>query len=105
MQTSQMSELGFRTGIVLLVIAIGGLTTNLINGAILESAGGLGRSEDNLRSLLPCWHYVCADRKNERHGLETACQLLDTFDPPAHYLVTQVLSAQASPSVANALVL
>ena len=39
-QISPMTELGFRTGIVLFVTAIGGLTTNLINGAILDSAGG-----------------------------------------------------------------
>ena len=40
MQISPLAELGFRTGIVLFVTAIGGLTTNPINGAILESAGG-----------------------------------------------------------------
>ena len=40
MQISPMAELGFRTSIVLFVTAIGGLTTNPINGAILDSAGG-----------------------------------------------------------------
>ena len=40
MQISPMAELGFRTGIVLFVVATGGLTTNPINGAILDSAGG-----------------------------------------------------------------
>ncbi|CAM1510757.1 Fc.00g082700.m01.CDS01 [Cosmosporella sp. VM-42] len=41
MQISPMEEYGFRTGIILLVTAIGGLTTNPINGAILDSAGGM----------------------------------------------------------------
>ena len=40
MQISPMSEIGFRTGIIMLVGAIAGLTTNPINGAILESASG-----------------------------------------------------------------
>ena len=40
MQISPVVEFGFRTGIVLFVTAIGGLTTNPINGAILDSAGG-----------------------------------------------------------------
>ena len=40
MQISPMEEMGFRTGIVLFVAAIGGLTTNPINGAILEGAVG-----------------------------------------------------------------
>ena len=40
MQISPFAELGFRVGIVLFVTAIGGLTTNPINGAILDSAGG-----------------------------------------------------------------
>jgi MFS family permease len=40
MQISPMVELGFLTGIVLLVTAIGGMTTNPINGAILNNAGG-----------------------------------------------------------------
>ncbi|KAI9370021.1 major facilitator superfamily domain-containing protein [Aspergillus egyptiacus] len=40
MQVSPMSELGFRTGIILLATAISGLTTNPINGAIVDSAGG-----------------------------------------------------------------
>ncbi|KAK7422985.1 hypothetical protein QQX98_001275 [Neonectria punicea] len=40
MQISPMAEIGFRTGIVLFVSAIGGLTANPINGAMLESAGG-----------------------------------------------------------------
>lgn len=39
MQISPMAEIGFRTGIVLFVTAIGGLTTNPINGAILDNAG------------------------------------------------------------------
>lgn len=39
-QISPMADLGFRTGIVLFVTAIGGLTTNPINGAILDSTGG-----------------------------------------------------------------
>lgn len=38
MQISPMKELGFRTGIVLSVAAISGLTTNPINGAIIDSA-------------------------------------------------------------------
>ncbi|PQE07804.1 major facilitator superfamily transporter protein [Rutstroemia sp. NJR-2017a BVV2] len=40
MQISPMKELGFRTGIVIFVAAVGGLTTNPINGAILDDAGG-----------------------------------------------------------------
>ncbi|KIX04843.1 uncharacterized protein Z518_05714 [Rhinocladiella mackenziei CBS 650.93] len=40
MQISPMAEIGFRTGIVLFVTPIGGLTTNPINGAILDNAGG-----------------------------------------------------------------
>ncbi|KAH7142933.1 putative monocarboxylate permease [Dactylonectria estremocensis] len=40
MQISPIAEIGFRSGIVLFVTAIGGLTTNPINGAIMESAGG-----------------------------------------------------------------
>ena len=40
MQISPVAELGFRTGIILFVMAIGGLTTNPIDGAILDSAGG-----------------------------------------------------------------
>lgn len=40
MQISPMSEIGFRTGMVYLVTAIGGLTTNPINGAIIDSAAG-----------------------------------------------------------------
>ena len=40
MQISPVAELGFRVGIVLFASAIGGLTTNPINGAILDSAGG-----------------------------------------------------------------
>ncbi|KAF7557994.1 hypothetical protein G7Z17_g280 [Cylindrodendrum hubeiense] len=40
MQISPMAEIGFRSGIVLLATAIAGLTTNPINGAIMESAGG-----------------------------------------------------------------
>lgn len=39
-QISPMEEIGFRTGIVLFVTAISGLTTNPINGAIVDSAGG-----------------------------------------------------------------
>ncbi|KAF2805191.1 MFS general substrate transporter [Mytilinidion resinicola] len=37
---SPIAELGFRTGVVMFVIAIGGLTTNPINGAIIDGAGG-----------------------------------------------------------------
>ncbi|EXJ96412.1 hypothetical protein A1O1_01538 [Capronia coronata CBS 617.96] len=40
MQISAMTEIGFRTGIVLFLTAVAGLTTNPINGAILDSAGG-----------------------------------------------------------------
>ncbi|KAL4883140.1 major facilitator superfamily domain-containing protein [Aspergillus karnatakaensis] len=40
MQISPMEELGFRTGILLLATAVGGLTTNPINGAIVDSPGG-----------------------------------------------------------------
>ncbi|KAH8885867.1 MFS general substrate transporter [Thozetella sp. PMI_491] len=40
MQISPMSEIGFRTGMVYFVCAIGGLTTNPINGAIIDSASG-----------------------------------------------------------------
>lgn len=40
MQISPMSEIGFRTGLVFLCSSIGGLTTNPIAGAILDSAGG-----------------------------------------------------------------
>lgn len=42
-QISPLPEVGFRTGIVFFVSSIGGLTTNPINGAILEkSTGWLG---------------------------------------------------------------
>ena len=40
MAVSPISELGFRTGIVNFFVAIGGLTTNPINGAILASSAG-----------------------------------------------------------------
>jgi MFS family permease len=40
MQISPMKELGFRTGIVIFAAAVGGLTTNPINGAILDDTGG-----------------------------------------------------------------
>ena len=40
MQVSPMAEVGYRTGIVFFVCSIGGLTTNPISGAILESSGG-----------------------------------------------------------------
>lgn len=40
LQVSPMPELGFRTGIILLATAVGGLTTNPINGAIVDSGGG-----------------------------------------------------------------
>jgi MFS family permease len=40
MAISPLAELGCRTGIIMLVTAIGGLTTNPINGAILDSADG-----------------------------------------------------------------
>ncbi|KAM6504670.1 hypothetical protein FSOLCH5_015173 [Fusarium solani] len=39
-QISPFVEIGFRTGLVFLVASIGGLTTNLINGAILDGSGG-----------------------------------------------------------------
>ncbi|KAL4807913.1 major facilitator superfamily domain-containing protein [Aspergillus unguis] len=42
MQISPREELGFRTGVLLLAIAVGGLTTNPINGAIVDSQGGGG---------------------------------------------------------------
>lgn len=38
--STTMAEIGLRTGIVLLVTAIGGLTTNPINGAIVDGSGG-----------------------------------------------------------------
>jgi MFS family permease len=43
-QISPLSEIGFRTGIVLFMASIGGLTTNPISGAILngEDSGWLG---------------------------------------------------------------
>ncbi|KAH8805127.1 hypothetical protein F5884DRAFT_680509, partial [Xylogone sp. PMI_703] len=40
MQISPMAEIGFRNGTVIFVSAIAGLTTNLINGAILDNASG-----------------------------------------------------------------
>lgn len=40
MQISPMSEIGFRTGIVFFISSIGGLTTNPINGAIMDGAIG-----------------------------------------------------------------
>ncbi|KAH8658511.1 major facilitator superfamily transporter [Xylariales sp. PMI_506] len=40
MQISPMEELGFRSGIVLFVIAVAGLTTNPLNGAMLDSEVG-----------------------------------------------------------------
>ncbi|KAL4921344.1 major facilitator superfamily domain-containing protein [Aspergillus aurantiobrunneus] len=40
MQISPIAELGFRMGILLLAMAVGGLTTNPINGAIVNGAGG-----------------------------------------------------------------
>ncbi|KAF2105996.1 major facilitator superfamily domain-containing protein [Lophiotrema nucula] len=40
MAISPMEELGFRTGIVMFVTAVGGLVTNPINGAILGGGGG-----------------------------------------------------------------
>lgn len=40
MAISPMPQLGYRTGVVLFVSAIGGLTTNPITGAILDSSGG-----------------------------------------------------------------
>lgn len=40
MAISPFKELGFRTGIVLFMIAIAGLTTNPINGAIVEGSSG-----------------------------------------------------------------
>lgn len=40
MAISPMSEIGFRTGIIFFVNAIAGLTTNPINGAILDGSGG-----------------------------------------------------------------
>lgn len=39
-QISPLQELGFRSGIVQFSIAIGGLTTNPISGAILDGTGG-----------------------------------------------------------------
>lgn len=42
MQISPMTEIGFRTGIVFLVASIAGLTTNPINGAILDHSGWIG---------------------------------------------------------------
>ncbi|PKS12587.1 hypothetical protein jhhlp_000795 [Lomentospora prolificans] len=39
-EISPLPEIGFRTGIVLFISSIGGLTTNPINGAILTSSGG-----------------------------------------------------------------
>jgi MFS family permease len=40
MQISPIAELGFRIGVALFVSSIAGLTTNPINGAILDHAGG-----------------------------------------------------------------
>ena len=40
-QISPLREIGFRTGLIFLVAAIGGLTTNPINGAILDGPSGL----------------------------------------------------------------
>ncbi|KAH7131116.1 major facilitator superfamily transporter [Dactylonectria macrodidyma] len=40
-QISPIEEIGFRTGLTFCVSAIGGLTTNPINGAILDGPGGL----------------------------------------------------------------
>jgi MFS family permease len=40
MAISPMAELGYRTGIILFVVAVGGLTTNPINGTILDNSGG-----------------------------------------------------------------
>ncbi|CRG86566.1 Monocarboxylate transporter 4 [Talaromyces islandicus] len=39
-QISPMSEIGFRTGMVTFLISLGGLTTNPVNGAIIDSSGG-----------------------------------------------------------------
>ncbi|KAF3353848.1 Homeobox protein HOY1 [Verticillium dahliae VDG1] len=40
-QVSPLSEIGFRTGLVFFASSIGGLTTNPINGAIIDSPHGL----------------------------------------------------------------
>ncbi|KAF7558189.1 hypothetical protein G7Z17_g122 [Cylindrodendrum hubeiense] len=40
-QISPMQEIGFRTGIVFFISSIGGLTTNPINGAIMDGPSGL----------------------------------------------------------------
>lgn len=40
MQISPMAEIGFRTGMALFLISLGGLTTNPVNGAIIDSSGG-----------------------------------------------------------------
>lgn len=40
MQISPMAEIGFRTGMVFFVSSIGGLTTNPINGALIDSPLG-----------------------------------------------------------------
>lgn len=40
MQISPLPEIGFRTGVVFFVASIGGLTTNPIAGAIIDSSGG-----------------------------------------------------------------
>ncbi|KAM0323732.1 hypothetical protein ACHAQA_008669 [Verticillium albo-atrum] len=40
-QVSPLPEIGFRTGLVFFASSIGGLTTNPINGAIIESPNGL----------------------------------------------------------------
>lgn len=40
MQISPFEEIGFRTGIVFFVASIGGLTTNPINGIVIDSSGG-----------------------------------------------------------------
>ncbi|KAH7324859.1 major facilitator superfamily domain-containing protein [Stachybotrys elegans] len=39
MQISPIAEIGFRTGLVMFTVSIGGLTTNPINGALLERPG------------------------------------------------------------------
>ncbi|KAM3479795.1 hypothetical protein MY5147_001568 [Beauveria neobassiana] len=39
-QISPLPEIGFRTGIVFFVASIGGLTTNPVSGALIDSSGG-----------------------------------------------------------------
>lgn len=45
MQISPFAEIGFRTGIVFFIASIGGLTTNPINGALVDGSAGFTGSK------------------------------------------------------------